>query len=649
MKRNLSSPAEYSIQSSNVYRIPVSSGIELGATITRPEAQGRFPALVWYDPYRSCIDGEPDAKSAYFARRGYAFVHLHVRGTGNSEGYSTDEYTTPETQDGVDAIAWLAAQAWCSGRVGMSGASYSGFTTLQVAAEAPSALQAIAPAYFTDQRYSDDCHYKGGNLRGYYDMLGYGLVMVARNGLPARPEAVGAKWSRIWNERLQKSEPYLLEWLSHQTDGAYWKTGSIAGRCDQIKAAAMLIAGWNDGYLNPPFRVFRALKSPKKLLIGPWSHGYPNESNCGPRIDIHFELLRWWDHWLKDLDNGVMDEPALQVYERVHETPNPDRQTIAGRWRMAAGLPAAIDHTLYLDHGRLSSEAPDSQSEQSVPYLPAASRNGGMWDAGIPFNLPGEQTEDSAHAVNACTGPLQSDLAIMGNVFFDVYVSSTAEIMPLALRLVEIDPQGTQVLVAKGILNMTRRDGMKTPKAMVPGQITRIRFHMEATGWRFQAGNRIGLSINGSDFPNVWPTPHSGRMTVHWGPAHPSHIVLPTWDSGDPPSFDFLPSHDPPRSFGESENPWQVTHDVLAGQYRLKIEGGDGEMGVSHRDPSQVWIRSTMSEVESWPGVHVESQVTGSLNSTADHFMLNIVLNVQLNGQPYFQKQWSETFPRELL
>src|SRR5262249_61127468 len=122
------SPAVYETAVDLTVRIPTSAGVDLGAVVTRPRAAERFPALVWYDPYRAAWDGSVSAAARYFAERGYAFVNLHVRGTGNSDGVSRDEYMAEETQDGCDAIAWLAAQPWCSGSVGMLGASYSGFT-----------------------------------------------------------------------------------------------------------------------------------------------------------------------------------------------------------------------------------------------------------------------------------------------------------------------------------------------------------------------------------------------------------------------------------------------------------------------------------------------------------------------------------------
>ena len=648
-KRRICSPAEYGFRTSNRYRIPTRDGITLGSAITRPVSDNAFPALVWYDPYRSGSDGATSSMARYFAERGYAFVYLNARGTGNSEGVSRDEYMVEETQDGYDAIAWLADQPWCNGRVGMLGTSYSGFTTLQVAAEAPPALKAIAPAYFTDRRYTDDCHYKGGCLRGFYDMLAYGLNMVARNGLPPYREAVGDRWSEIWRQRLKESEPYLLKWISHQVEDDYWAVGSIAGRYDRIRAAALLIGGWNDGYPTPPLRVYRALDAPKRLLMGPWSHAYGDQSHCGPRIDIFYELLRWWDCWLKGMDNGVTDEPTVQVFQREYEEPVTDRTIIAGGWRMAADLPRQAPRTYHLHGGVLADGPADGAGEASEDYLPAACRNGGLWDGGTPFTLPGDQRADSARAINFASPPLAEPVSILGSPTFSLYISSDVEVVPVAVRLLEIAPDGSSVLVTKGILNSTRREGMDRAVPLVPGEIARVAFHMEATAWRFRKGHRIGISINGSDFPNVWPTPRAGRITVHWGPEIPSKIELPVWNGGADPAFAFSPSPHAARPTGSGDAPWQVVHDVLEDRYRLILFGGEGEMGVSNRTPAEAWTRSKKQAAVAWPGCDVRSEATGSLTSNADCFVMNLGLNVYLNGDLYFQKGWSRTVKRMLL
>ena len=188
---------------------------------------------------------------------------------------------------------------------------------------------------------------------------------------------------------------------------------------------------------------------------------------------------------------------------------------------MAADLPRQAPRTYFL-HGRALSEGPAAEAgDASEDYLPAACRNGGLWDGGTPFTLPGDQRVDSARAINFASQPLAKPVSILGSPKFSLYISSDVDVVPVAVRLLEIAPDGSSVLVTKGILNSTRREGMDRAVPLVPGEIARVAFHMEATAWRFREGFRIGISVNGSDFPNVWPTPRAGRITVHWGPELP--------------------------------------------------------------------------------------------------------------------------------
>jgi putative CocE/NonD family hydrolase len=648
-QRTVCSPATHAIQTDHRYRIPMRDGLHLGANICRPTDSGTYPALLWCDPYRSGTLGGASPMAAYFAARGYAFVYLDSRGTGNSEGVSRDEYMVAETADSCDTIAWLADQPWCSGSVGMLGASYSGFTAIQAAAAAPPALKAIAPAYFTDRRYTDDCHYKGGCLRGYYDMLTYGLGMVARNGLPPAPEAVGDAWSTLWRQRLEESEPYLAHWLQHPVEDDYWQRGSVAGLYDRISAACLLIGGWHDGYVNPPLRTFAALSSPKRLLMGPWSHSYPNISHCGPRIDIHFELLRWFDRYLKDMDNGVENEPAAQIYVQELEPPHQHRTAIAGSWRSAADWqPPPAPLALLLGTDLLAAAADDDAGHVTVAYQPAASRNGGIWDAGIPFTLAGDQRPDDAYAACFTGAPLSEDLTVLGMPAFTLYVSASVPILPVAVRLCEVAPDGTSVLVTKGILNLTRRDGMATPSPMPVDEVLPVSFHLEGTAWRFAAGNRLRLSINGSDFPNVWPTPLAGQLRIHWGPEQPSVVHLPLWQDSAEMPFTFPPSPDAARSTGVGTAPWRVEHRVLEDEVVFRY-GDDREFGVCNRAPARAWAAAKSAADVAWPGCAVRSRATGSLTSDATIFRLNLALNVSLNDSPFFSRQWTETIPRHLL
>jgi putative CocE/NonD family hydrolase len=646
--------------------------MELGATLTRPRSDDRVPALVWYDPYRAAWDGIVSPQARYFGERGYGFVNLHARGTGNSEGVSTDEYTVEETRDGYDAIGWLADQAWCNGSVGMLGASYSGFTCLQVAALAPPALKAIAPAYFTDRRYTDDCHYKGGCLRGYYDTLTYGLGMVAANALPPHPRAVGSRWAEIWRERLEQSEPYLLKWLAHPVEDEYWAQGSVIGRYDRIRCACFLIGGWHDGYVNPPLRTFRALTGPKRLLMGPWSHTYPDRSHCGPRIGIHFELLRWWDRWLKGIDNGADREPRVMIYVQEYEEPRQDRLQIAGFWCAAEDLPPPLSlpgatssaadagpatteamgrvRSWFLGNGSLSELPAEDEGMDCFRYLPGASRCGGIWDAGVPFCLPGDQRPDEAMALNYTSAPLDEDLVILGQPSVTLTLSADVPVLPFAFRLTDVAEDGTSVLVTKGILNLTRRAGMSMPEPVEPGVPVSVEFELEATAWRFSKGHCLRMSLNGSDFPNVWPTPFRGTGTLHRGSGFGAALHLPVWTPPDLEPIRFLPSESPPSSTGagSAPPPWRVIHDVLEDRLHFVMANGN-EFVVSERDPAAAYARARSARTASWEGFVARSEAAAILTSDERCFHLTVTLNVTVNDAPYYHREWCQSVERALM
>src|SRR5262245_46046735 len=187
----------YKVRLERNVQMPTRDGTKLSADLIRPDADGRFPAIIEYIPYRKddLTQGGYDAHY-YFAERGFIGVRLDVRGTGSSEGVNTDEYMPVEQKDAFDAVEWCAKQLWSNGRLGMFGTSYGGCTCIQVAMHRPPHLKAIVPMYATDDRYTDDCHYTpGGSMRMYYDVGTYGGSMVAINALPPVAEYVGPKWA----------------------------------------------------------------------------------------------------------------------------------------------------------------------------------------------------------------------------------------------------------------------------------------------------------------------------------------------------------------------------------------------------------------------------------------------------------------------
>ena len=278
-------------------------GCRLAARIWLPEnaEQQPVPAILEYIPYRK-NDGTALRDSLYhpyFAGHGYAAMRVDMRGSGDSEGVMLDEYLQQELDDAVSVIAWLAQQPWCDGSVGMMGKSWGGFNSLQVAALQPRELKAIITVCSSDDRYADDVHYKGGCVLTT-DMLGWSTTMLAWNARPPDPDVLGENWRKSWLERLEQTPLLVRQWLNHPHRDDYWKHGSIREDFSKVQCAVYAVGGWADPYSNAIPRMLSGLTCPRKALIGPWAHEYPQRALPGPQIGFVQECLRWWDYWLKD-------------------------------------------------------------------------------------------------------------------------------------------------------------------------------------------------------------------------------------------------------------------------------------------------------------------------------------------------------------
>ena len=212
-------------------------GTRLAMDIHVPAGEGPWPVILTYIPYRKDDQAPLTGMQHHWAQHGYVGARVDCRGTGSSEGSNDDEYRPVEQRDGYDVVEWIAGQEWCDGKVAMTGGSYGGFTSVQVAALAPPHLVTIIPWNYTDDRYTDDCHYRGGAWRCYYDIGSYGCSMVGMNAMPPYPEYSGDRWAEIWEEHLEQNNPYLLTWLANQTDGEYWRAGSIPGPLPRHRGA----------------------------------------------------------------------------------------------------------------------------------------------------------------------------------------------------------------------------------------------------------------------------------------------------------------------------------------------------------------------------------------------------------------------------
>lgn len=657
--------------------IPMRDGVRLAADVYAPAGDaaaahpGPWPLVVDYIPYRK-DELRPQLLHTYIAlaRAGYPVVRVDIRGTGASEGVNVDEYTLGEQLDGVDTVQWLAAQPWCDGHVNITGISYGGFTALQIAWHQPAHLTSIIPIDFTDDRYTDDCHYRGGLLRMYYDISWYGTRMIAWGAMPPDPDRVTGDWAAIWEEHIARNEPYLLNWLRHQVDGPYWRNGSVGDDPGRIRCPTFLIGGWQDGYPNPPLRLYQALTCPKKVLVGPWNHALPDGGIPGPRIDYLREVIRWLDFWNRGIQTGIMDEPPVQLFVQHWQPVLVNRIDSAGEWRAEAAWPPenATEATFHLGPGgTLSPRAPAADGADAITYAPTVGLSGGLWSGGLPFGLAGDQRPDEALSLTCTTEPLTAPLVIIGRPRATIHLVTDVRVLGFAASLSDVAPDGSSHLVAKGMLNATRRDSLTDPAPVEPGTPFELTIEVDATAWRFEAGHRIRLAISNGDFPNVWPTPELAHSQVFHGPTRPSTLVLPVVPlDGSAPAPVFEPSPAIVTHHAAAVRPprWENSVDVLTGRATVSVEL-DTEFRVDDRtvirrewgsistvdprDPGHASARGWFEGTITRPNAVITGRADTAIQSTPTHFHVTIDLDIRVNDRPHATRRWVESFPRQLL
>jgi len=656
--------------------IPTRDGTRLAANIFQPVTDDKVPAVVEYTPYRKddLRGATRDFGHFYLAARGIASLQLDVRGTGASEGAVIDEYQHPQEQeDGYDALEWLARQAWCNGRTGMWGQSYAGFTALQVAQLQPPSLGAIAPIYATDDRYTDDMHFRGGALHGW-DVIGsYALGMVSRNALPPYLEVAGEHWKALWDRRLRENIPWLIRWVEEQLDGGYWRS-TLGRRYDSVRAPTLTIAGWADFYVNAALRWFQHLQVPKKLIMGPWPHTPPDAAVPGPRIDFMHQVTRWFTEFLKGQSTGILDEPPVTVFVQanrgVDDPRKPAPRTAPGYWRFDDELPPAsvTEHTWYLGPaGELNGGPTVDDHVAERQYVPFA----GFSDLALAGGGAGsgEQAGNEPFSILFTSKPLTSDTQILGFPRATLFASATAEVAFFAVRLCDVAPNGSSTLVSKGLLNGTRRESMAEPVPMDPGKVYQVTFELDAASWVFPKGHRIRVAISGADFPEVWPSPLAATIRVHSGPSQASRIVLPVLPAETPrdPQPAFLPP--PPRVsrfHHATEGPtvtttYDAATETMTARRALEdtVRHPDGvtvitsshriEMSVSTTAPAEARAAAWDQRALRRPGLDVQCTATAELKSSISEFHLRLDLDVTLNGSSYWRNRWVRAIPRRLM
>lgn len=653
--------------------IPMKDGVKLSATIWLPEnaEENPVPALLEYIPYRKtdATALRDSLRHPYFAGHGYASIRVDIRGSGESEGIMYDEYLKQEQDDALEVLDWICQQPWHTNGVGMFGKSWGGFNSLQIAARNHPALKAIMTICSTDDRYADDVHYKGGAVLAS-DMLWWASTMLAYNARPQDPQLVGDVWKENWIERLDKTPPFVYEWMRHQTRDAYWKHGSICENYDDIQIPVYAVGGWEDGYTNAVFRMLENLNVPRKGLIGPWTHEYPEMAVPGPQIGFLQEALRWWDHWLKGKETAIMDEPMLKAYMNDGYTPQTYADYREGKWVAEENWQQQSQQCepLYLQSNGQLTEQP--ATHHSSVHITSAQQHGLYAGVFCPFGLEGElpadQRMENGYATCFQTTPLEENLPLLGFPKLHVQFSSDQPLANFIVRLNDVAPDGQVTRMSWGVLNLTHMNSHEFPEKLVPHEQYEATITLNAVGYRIKKGHRIQVALSPTYWPHIWPSKEEATITVNLNDK--TNLVLPVREDQEiddnvqfeqpetTPVLEIDQLHDPSHSrnisYDVTTQQWTLVDYTDEGIRKLKTNGIESG-SISHNvytiregDPLSAAVNCDWEIYvgrDEW-----QTKVVTNSRMTADenYFYLANKVVAYHNDEEVFSKETTEEIPR---
>ena len=507
--------------------IPLSDGCRLAARIWMPQHSetSPVPAILEYIPYRK-RDGtreRDEPMHRWFAGHGYAAVRVDLRGSGDSDGLLLDEYLEREHDDALEVLGWIAAQPWCTGAIGMMGKSWGGFNALQVAARRPPQLKAVLSVCSTDDRYADDAHYMGGCLLN--ENLIWGSVLLSLSTLPPDPQLVGDGWRELWRQRLERTPLFPEIWLRHPSRDAYWRHGSVCEDFESIRCPVYAVGGWADGYSNAVPRLLAGLRVPRKGLVGPWAHLYPHNGVPGPAIGFLQEARRWWDRWLRGIENGIEHEPMYRAWMQEPVQPHSFYDTRPGRWVVEDAWPSSrISMRRFgMPPGRLAPEDAPAADHATLEVCSPQSvgLSAGAWCGfGVDGESPSDQVDDDRHSACFDSEALEEGLEILGAPEVTLTLSCDRPDAFVAVRLNEVWQDGASARVTYGLLNLTHRDGHASPQPLAAGKRYEVRVRLNDVAHRFAPGNRMRLAISTSYWPIAWPSPEPATVQLVTAGCH---------------------------------------------------------------------------------------------------------------------------------
>jgi putative CocE/NonD family hydrolase len=567
-------------------RVTMRDGVTLASDVYRLAADGPFAVVLIRTPYNKDLTSllllvAPDPLR--LVQAGFAVVVQDCRGCGSSEGSFTP--FVQEARDGSDTIAWIRAQNWATGSVGMAGGSYLGAVQWLVAAEGAVGLQALVPA-ITSAQYYQPWTYQGGAFQlgfclfwafGYFAIpelqrriaLRQAQLLELSSAMHALADMERLYWHRplIDIPTFRHVTPFYFEWLAHPGFDAYWQAIAPDTAFQHMNVPALLIGGWYDIFLGGTLASYLALKHHAngdsarcpRLLIGPWSHGVWHgvfvERDFGllastDAIDITGEEMRWFEYWLKGEENGVLNDPPVKIFvmgsdqwREEEDWPLPDTQY--RRYYLHSGGNA---NSLSGD-GQLTGAPPAEEPPDQYCYDPRDP----VPTCGGATLLPGAQSGVNAGPMDQravegrrdvlvyTTPPLTHDVEVIGPVTLTLYVASSALDTDFTGKLVDVSPDGRALILTDGILRARYRNSFVQTELLETGSVYELHIDLIATANVFKAGHRIRLEVSSSNFPRFDRNSNSGGVLATEREA--DGVVATNWIFHDSqqPSYLTLP------------------------------------------------------------------------------------------------------------
>jgi uncharacterized protein len=543
-------------------------GTVLRSDVYRPATGGPHPVLLGRTTYGKATWGtwiEPQRTAA----DGWVVVINDMRGQFASEG-ELDPFV-PDVDDSHDLIEWLAVQPWSDGKVGMFGSSACGFVQLQAAAGRPPHLVSIAP-FQTWNSFGRGCAYDPGGAFSLYTQEWALLVTTIdparqiggrREDFLERYQAIAqARWEvGRWHAHRPYRElpplprdvaPFFYRWLEHPDADGWWADRSVRHRWDRVDLPGFHLAGWFDRFCRSTVENYVAMQREggafQKLIVGPWPHGVPvvtasGDRFFGPRawVDSRAEVVRWHERWLKDVPNGIDEEPPVRLYIFGEEAwRDADAWPLPGTRFTPFHLHSAGSANTRRGDGVLDPTAPGDQPhdtyvydpEDPTPSVPGATyRPVGTVDQG--------PIEDRRDVLCFTTPPLERDLDVIGPVIARLWAATTAPDTDWMVKLVDVHPDGYVFRLCEGMIRARYRESQAQARLLEPDRIYEYEIDLGPVGVRFLAGHRIRVEIASASFAQFDPNMNTGHVfgeDVRGVPAiqrifhdaeHPSHVVLP--------------------------------------------------------------------------------------------------------------------------